>query len=111
MISEGEAWLLLRKWKEERALVRVIFNSSEVSIDLECRFLKVSDISISLDVGQDTEAIEIGWPVFSFDYNEPQSAAEIAPDERGRFYSAGLIGRSEHGQGIYLLKVKESEKD
>jgi len=97
---------LLRKWKEENALVRVLFRSSEVSLDLECRFLKVGE-DLSLDVGQDAEAIQIGWPDFSFEYSEPDPTAEIVLDKRGKIYSAGLMGTTKSGRRIYLFRIKE----
>jgi len=110
MISAREAQLVMRKWKDENALVRVLLNSSEVSLDLECHFLKVGD-DLSLDVGQGTEAIQIGWPDFSFEYSEPNSTSEIVPDKRGRFYSAGLMGTTKSGRRIYLFRIEELEKD
>ncbi len=111
MITEGEAWLLLRKWKEESTLVRVVFTTNPLSLDFEGRFMKVSDTAVSLDVGQDAQAIQIGWPMYSFEYGEPEPASKVVPDNRGRVYSACLSGKTQDGQRIYLFKIKEETHD
>jgi hypothetical protein len=108
MISDEKTLLLLRKWKEESARLRVVLKANEVYFDLECDLIGVFEKSIGLQVRPNARPLEICWMAFKFDYCEPQAALDVLHDETGRSYSAALVGLNQFKSSLFLLQIRDS---
>lgn len=109
MIKKDEAFLLLRKWRDERTPLRVTCRVRGFAFDVDCFVATISEegwVTLRFEDKRGSCDVWLG-PMFGFEYRDP---AELPVEEKiaeGLVHGAVLAALTPEGETLFFVELEK----